>query len=185
MTNSILGELAITPSKEGDQTAINPANSVEQKLSAAINERTRTPMSVPRPKLSSPEIPGFHVHWLNDDGGRIEQAMQAGYDFVSRDEAVLISSDLAGSGVGSGSDLGSRVSLVVGETKNGEPMRAYLMKIRQDWYDADQAMIQERVNDSERTIKSGRQKADGDTAADIAARYVKTHDRKVNFNRSA
>jgi len=181
MSESILTAAPITPSQAGDQSVINPANSADQRREIAVDARTRIPMSVPRAKLSSPDLPGFHTHWMNDYPGRLEQAIQAGYEFVSRDEAVLISPDLAGDPVGSGTDLGSRVSLVVGEDKAGNPLRAYLMKIRLEWFQQDQADSQARVNEIDRTIRQGRQKVDGENnPEDIAARYVKTHERKFS-----
>lgn len=184
MSESIFQSPELKPSQAGDPSVINPSVSAEQRREAAIDTRTRVPMSVPQARLSSPELPGFHLHWMNDEPGRLEQAIKAGYAFVEKEEAVLISADLAGTGVGSGTDLGSRVSNVVGRDANGHVLRAYLMKIRQDWFDADQQGIQQRVNDSESAIRSGRQRVEGENnAADMAARYVKQH--KVSTSRSA
>jgi len=186
MTQSILSATPLTPSQSGSEAVINPANSPEQRRAAAVDARTRIPMSVPQAKLSSPELPGFHLHWMNDEPGRIEQAIKAGYSFVDKEDAVLISTDLASGGVAAGTDLGTRVSQVVGRNANGEPLRSYLMKIPLEWFQEDQAGIQERVSAAEATIRAGRQRVDGETdPADIAARYVKTHNRKVNFSRSA
>ena len=39
---------------------------------------------------------------------------------------------------------------------NNEPMYAYLMKIKQEWYDEDQAEIQARNNKTDAAIKSGK-----------------------------
>lgn len=71
--------------------------------------------------------------WVNDDGkGRIERLKQRGYDFVP-DESVKVGDDENGN-----TDLGSRVSRIVGTHKNGEPMRAYLMVQTEEFYQEDQ-----------------------------------------------
>jgi hypothetical protein len=172
---------AVRASHEDKPTAINPANSQEQKMDAAREMRTRIPMSVPRAKLATPEIPGFHVHWLNDYPGRILQAQQAGYEFVSQEEALVTMPDLAGSPVGAGTDLGSRVSVVVGKNEDGTPLRAYLMKLRQEWYREDQAVAQQRVDQIHGAIEHGKQQ--GDAAGDNTHRYVKSVSVKGTYSR--
>lgn len=175
-----MNESILTPapgiSANDKGATLNPANSEAQRMALEVTERTRIPMSVPQARLSSPEIPGFHTHWMNDYPGRIEQALNAGYTFVDREEALLVSPDLAGVRLGSGTDLGSRVSLVVGQDKFGQPLRAYLMKIRLDWFVADQAKSQAQLDEMDSAIKRGRQHADDD---DPSSRYVKTHERRL------
>lgn len=80
--------------------------------------------------------PGYKLRWINDDGDRLDFAQKAGYQFVENKSNVHI-----GEGVETGnSDLGSRISKIVDKTRRlGEPMRAYLMEIKQEWYDEDQA----------------------------------------------
>ena len=64
------------------EAAQNPANSFEK----SSVDRTRVPMSTAQQKLSVPEIPGFHLHWMMGSPSRIAQAMKAGYTFVDPDE---------------------------------------------------------------------------------------------------
>ena len=170
-----------TPSEEGKETAINPANSAEQKLEAAAAQRTRIPMSIPRTKMSTPDIPGFHCHWINDYTGRIMQAQQAGYSFVSQKEAVLVSPDIAGTQLGAGTDLGSRVSIVVGGAEDGSPLRAYLMKLPLEFYNADQSKMNKHVDDIHDAMRQGNQQVQGD----MSNRYVKSVSMTSTYNRSA
>lgn len=166
-------------SEESKAEAINPANSASQKLENARQSRSRIPMSVPRAKLHTPEIPGFHTHWLNDYPGRILQAMDAGYSFVDSDQAVITSNDLAGSPIGVGSDLGSRISVVVGKNEDGSPLRAYLMKIPNEYYKEDQTAAQDRVDQVHEAMRQGKQSVDGDGSH----RYVKSVNMKSTYSR--
>jgi len=154
---------------------VNPGENRNAKPDVAA--RKRIPMSAPRQKLWVPEIPGFHCYWFNDDAGRIESAMQAGYEFVRPSEVHINQTNVANDVSQSGStDEGDRVSIVVGEARHGGPQRAYLMKIPLDWFLEDQAALQARNDAIADAIKRGRigQKEDG---ADAAMRYVKKHER--------
>jgi hypothetical protein len=94
----------------------------------------RVPFGSAGLQLSATEIPGYHLHWINDwhpsMANRIQQAQRAGYKFVSQQEvdtAQLLGADTA--------DLsGERVSRLVGTKPNGEPLTAYLMKIPTAWW---------------------------------------------------
>jgi hypothetical protein len=165
--------------EESKADAINPANSAEQKMADQKEKRTRIPMSVPRAKLATPELPGFHCHWINDYTGRLLQAMQGGYEFVSPEEALITSNDLAGSPVGAGSDLGSRVSVVVGKNEDGSPLRAYLMKIRNEYFKEDEQAREAQVDRIDDAMRQGKQPTDGDSSN----RYVKSVNMKSTYSR--
>ena len=53
-------------------------------------------------------------------------------------------------------DLGDKVRFLVGRTETGEPMYAYLLKIRQDWYEEDQAALEQRNMLIDEAIRSGK-----------------------------
>lgn len=95
-------------------------------------EQGYIPMSVPRQRLSAPDIPGYVSYWFMGLPDRIQQAMAAGYTWVDSNEVNLSNFDLAGDGrpIG-GTDLGTRVSTVAGGIYEGtmQPQRLYLMKI--------------------------------------------------------
>lgn len=98
----------------------------------------RVPLGSLRQKLHVPEElkeDGYHYHWFNDIPGRLEQAGQAGYEFVGGTPT--------GEAGDTNTDIGSRTSTVV---DRAEGTRAYLMRIPKEYYDEDQAAKQ-AVND--------------------------------------
>ena len=110
---------------------INPAN-VPAKSTV---EKTRIPMSLPMLKLSVPELPGYHLHWMRGEPGRLQQAQNGGYSFVELDEIDLTTVGVADSQDSHGStDLGNRVSLIGGQ----DGVRMYLMKISLKFWEADE-----------------------------------------------
>ncbi len=71
---------------------------------------------------------------INDQDGRIQRAQSGGYDYVDPKYATSWGSQQLHQG---NTDLGSKVSKIV---SRGEPqIRAYLMEIKKEYYDEDQA----------------------------------------------
>ena len=102
--------------------------------------RSRKPFGARRTKLQVEPIKGFVLRWFNDVDGRVERAQEGGYEFVQKGEIENIGEFEIHQ---DNSDVNSKVSKVV---SRGEPViRAYLMKIKQAWYDEDQA-AKEAVN---------------------------------------
>lgn len=93
--------------------------------------------------------------WINDEGDRLRQAQESGWEFVLNEKGVHVGEDVETGN----SDLGSRVSKVVDKAarKVGEPMRAYLMQIKREWYEEDQKEKIKRVESVDRQIKLGDQ----------------------------
>lgn len=151
-----------------------PANA--SRVPEAQAATGRRPMSIPMRKMELPEIPGFHVHWINDYPGRLEQAQDGGYEFVDRAEVRLNDRGVSPTD----SDLGSRVSMVVGANADGTPLRAYAMKIKQEWYDEDQATIAARNDQIDHAIRRGKQQVEGESDGDARQRYVRTADIKID-----
>lgn len=111
------------------------------------SERKRIPMSVAVSKLDCPKIPGYHLHWFNGTPDRIARALDGGYEYVDQDEVRLNATGLGSDTVESGNtDLGSRVSIVAGTElgTDGQAIRLVLMKIKQEWYEEDQKLVEER-----------------------------------------
>src|SRR5688572_21541519 len=107
--------------------------------------RDRTPFSASRKRLEVRYVDEdfekkFHAHWFNDQDGRPERAMDAGYEFVTPQEVIGVGDREVHSG---NTDLNSKVSRVVGRAEGNIPIRAFLMKLRRDWYEEDQAKKQE------------------------------------------
>lgn len=154
--------------------AIIPPNglgpdAVDKKPTAQIRTESQRETSVPRERyiFGAPQQklsllkhdPGFHYHWINDYPGRVTQAQLGGYAFVMAEEVNLLPGV-----VDLNTDAGSRVSMIVGQADNGEPLRAFLMKIPLDLYQENQAYHQQRVDQVDAAIRQGRTTAD--TASD-------------------
>lgn len=82
----------------------------------------RVPFGVREQRMAWPEIRGYHLHWFNDEPGRIRRAEMAGYSFVEHG--------------------GRTVTTTVGVDRGGKAQVAYLMKLQQDWYDEDRMAIE-------------------------------------------
>lgn len=116
---------------------------VVQQPSKTRNKRI--PFGIPRSKLSIDKpIEGYHLHWVNDEGGRLVQAQQGDYTFVAPDEVGFVEDIEEG-----------RVSRLVGTQEDGSPMYAYLMKIPQEYYEEDQAHLQSQLDEIDNRIKGG------------------------------
>ena len=135
---------------------------VEAKQAAAIEvtrsrptdgRRKRGVFNGTSQKLSiDGEIPGYHLHIFNDEPGRIEEAQSGGYEFVSPSEIGSVAR-----GVVSGNTaLDDKVRFLVGKDGQGGGLYAYLMKIKQEWYDEDVSDRQQRNDIVDQAIKAGK-----------------------------
>ena len=125
----------------------------------ADTRKERVPFGVPQSRLTvANQDPNFVYRWINDDGrGRLDRAISGGYEFVQSEGQKV------GSGAADGnSDVGSKVSRVVGTQENGSGMRAYLMRIRREWYVEDQRSKQSQVDEIDRAIRRGDAHKSGD-----------------------
>ncbi len=55
----------------------------------------RVPLGAPRLRLAVEGRPGYKRRWVNDVGGRIEQAVEGGYSLVGRDGTEFKEADAA------------------------------------------------------------------------------------------
>ena len=141
----------------------NPSNRPEKMTE--VRRDNRIPMSLPTMRLQVPEIPGYHLHWMRDDPGRLDQALRAGYVFVEHDEVMLNRVGLANGGMDSGtSDLGSRVSIATGDH------HLFLMKLPQEFWEDDQKTAGEKQEQIASTIRGD--KGFAEAGLDASNRYV-------------
>jgi len=98
------------------------------------------------------EIPGFHLHIFNDTPGRIQNATENGYEFVHPSEVGGVMENVTSRNT----DLGDKVRFLVGAGEKGEPMYAYLMKIKEEWWLEDQAELQKKNDKTDAAIRSGK-----------------------------
>jgi len=106
------------------------------------------------------QIEGYHLHILNDTPGRIDQALSAGYEFVSPDEVGGVANNV----VSRNTDLGDKVRFLVGTGTNNEPMYAYLMKIELDLYEEDQQALQSKNDRVDAAIRGGKALSEGQSS---------------------
>ncbi len=100
--------------------------------------RERIPFGVPRKKLHAPEDDGYHYRVFNDNWhspgmqGRIQRALDAGYDKVESWEPIT-----------------------VGSNEDGSAIKGILMRIPEEWYNEDQALKQKEVDKTDDQIMAG------------------------------
>jgi hypothetical protein len=128
----------------------------EEKMNVNVEEgrqRRRSVFNGTSQKLSVNKlIPGYHLHVFNDSAdGRLQQALDSGYEFVSPEEVGGVSSNV----VDHNTDIGAKVRYLVGSSESG-PSYAYLMKIKQEWFDEDQVELQRRNDETDHAIKGGK-----------------------------
>ena len=124
-----------------------------QKRATNRRKSQRTPFGVPRKKLSVDgyHIPGYTLRFINDTDNRILDAVEGGYQHVSKDEIP----NVGDKNVANVEGLGTVVCRRVGVKENGSAMYAYLMKIEEDIYNEDQQMKEEVLTNKEDSLMGG------------------------------
>lgn len=155
------------------------ANPSDETNLPTVEERTRRPFTNPVGNMSVPEIPGYHQHWFRGEPQRIQRALEAGYEFVTGDEVIVnekrLGSDTAEDG---NTDLGTRVSVSAGGDpgSDGQPLRMYLMKIKEQYWKQDQAALTapgSRLEGVRQALTQGKvQTHEGMTSEDKSQVYV-------------
>ena len=128
-------------------------------------QRKRIPLSVPQLRLEVPPIPGHSLYWFLEKNTL--RALQGGYEFVDQKEVSLNARNVAS--LQGNTDMGSRVSVVAGTGADGQPESLFLMKIKQEWFNDDQALLADRNHQIQNAIKHGSLNDD-----EKSTRYVKT-----------
>lgn len=103
----------------------------------------RTPVGGRNILTVSGKDPNFVYRIVNDEDDRITRFKEGGYELVP-DETVKVGDNRANAA----SSMSSFKQLSVGGGK-----KAYLMRIRKEWYDEDQKEKQKRVDEQEATTK--------------------------------
>lgn len=131
----------------------------------STGRRRRVPMGTPEQKLSVPQAqddPDNVYRWVNNHPGRLQKALNGGYEFV--EDATL---EVGTGSISGNAEHNSRVSRLVGKDDKGEPLYAFLMKIKREWYEEDQATKQAAIDEVDDAIRNGNfAEKDGD------ARYI-------------
>lgn len=103
--------------------------------------------------------PRYEYRMVNDDPfkGRVQKLLDRGYSFVSSKGL-----DIGDEDANRASNIGNYCSIVVGADRSGTPMRAYLMRIRKDWYEEDKAQKREASEAKNRAIRGNWDNESGD-----------------------
>ena len=120
--------------------------------------RKRVPMGGRRTKLQLSDedakalrAQGFTARWINDKDGRLQQALAGGYNYVTPKEAPSIGQHSLTKGSNS---LDGKVSLTVSKG-DGNPITAYLMKIKTKYYKEDQIAKEQANIDFDNALNAG------------------------------
>lgn len=138
-----------SPNKLPDMEAVTgkriPFNSFTKRLEVFIPE-------------DSDLADKYHLHWFNDERGRIAKAIRAGYQFVEENELAMNESVTPRN-----QDTTGRVSRVVGTTGDGgTSLRAFLMKIPKHLYEESQEAIAAEVDAVDAVVRRGALKQEAD-----------------------
>ena len=110
---------------------------------APASRVTRTPVGQRNILTVKGKDPNYEYRIVNDIEDRIAQFQDAGYELVP-DEAV----DVGDKRVSQGTSVGSNKVFSV-----GQGTKAFVMRIKKEWYDEDQQAKQRRVDAQESSIK--------------------------------
>src|SRR5205807_8105847 len=114
-----------------------PAPNPATRAAEPEGKRKRIPMSVPRPRLSVPELPGYFLYWHLERN--VPAALQAGYEFVNSNELPINQLNVATDSTVSGNaDMGSHIRVVGGVGVDGRAEYHVLMKLRNEWRKEDE-----------------------------------------------
>lgn len=125
------------------QQVREPAEVTVETADGPVKRRRRSSVGGHALKLDAPQRPGFKRRWFNDDGNRLADAHELGYDPVHDPDVQT-------------SDVGSGISRLVGTKANGEPLRAYLMETPDELYAEGLAEKEARNRLVDDSIAAGR-----------------------------
>jgi len=107
----------------------------------------RQPIMGNTQRLKMDSIPkGFVARWFNDDGSRIQDARNAGWEFLRKDDNEIVE-DV--------DDMGTVIRQRVDKKASGEPLYAYLMVLEEEIYNEAQEEKQAGIDAVEEGLKQG------------------------------
>jgi len=143
------------------------------KPTQVANVRERIPIGRQKLKLTASVPDGYVGHIFNDAPGELEEALQAGWDFINdRDGKITLGED------DGNTDIGSRVSRVV---DRGNGRKGFLMVLKKELFEEDKKEKEKIVDKIASAIDDGiltgtdKNKYVPDGAIDIQYNYDKQH----------
>lgn len=113
----------------------------------AKKRKKRISLGGMRQKLSAKERKGYKRYWFNDAPGRLQEAIDSGYEYVT-DPKITIGDP----GLEIGDSIDSRISKVV-DRENG--MRAYLMELEEELWQEDRNKAESQLAETEKALSQG------------------------------
>lgn len=116
----------------------------KEAIAKAPRGRTRrTPIGQRNVLTVTGKDPNYVYRIVNDSGDRIQSFLDAGYELVDEDSVRV-----GDKRVNKASAEGSKSQISVGQGQ-----KAFVMRIRREWYEEDQLAKQKHVDQLEATIK--------------------------------
>jgi len=104
----------------------------------------RTPVGTRNVLTVAGKEAGYEYRIINDSGDRVQEFLDAGYELVEKDSVRV-----GDKRVNAASAEGSKAHLSVGQGQ-----KAFVVRIKKEWYDEDQARKQAHVNQLEEATKA-------------------------------
>jgi hypothetical protein len=120
-------------------------NEIKEAISKAPKSRvTRVPVGTRNVLTVAGKDPAYEYRIINDAGDRVQEFLDAGYELV-QDNSVK---------VGDKRVNGASSEGTVSHISVGQGQKAFVVRIKKEWYEEDQATKQLRVNELEASTKA-------------------------------
>lgn len=117
---------------------------VEQTTKTRAKRTERKPLTQRGPQaIAGDKNPEFEYRFVNDTGSRIQNFKAAGYEFVTGDDLIV-----GDNRVSDAADLGSAKRVI-----SNDGTTSYLMRIKKEWYEEDQASKAAAIKEQEAAMK--------------------------------
>ena len=118
---------------------------IKEAIAKAPESRVkRTPIGTRNVLTVAGKDPNYVYRIINDSGDRVQEFMEAGYELV-KDDSVKVGDKKVNKSSSEGSL--SQVSV-------GQGQKAFVVRIKKEWYEEDQAAKQLRVDELENSTKA-------------------------------
>lgn len=118
---------------------------VKEAIAKAPEGRVkRTPVGQRNVLKVAGKDPNYEYRIINDTGDRVQEFLDAGYELVKEGSVAV-----GDKRVNKASSEGS-----VSQVSVGQGQKAFVVRIRKDWYMEDQAAKQQRVNELEASTRA-------------------------------
>jgi hypothetical protein len=134
---------------------------VERRRRGGDDEMTARRMPVRKSLL---DLDRFTYRWVNDEPGRPQYMYDDNWDFVDRNGEAMAPES---------TDLGSRISQIVGVAQDGSALVAYLMRKPKSFYDEDQKKKNADLDEQLAQLRRGNDRSGGAQADYIPSEGIR------------